>query len=69
MKQIDLGPSEYKTEPRPREPILGAGWPFGAAVLVTILIASVTRDASFPVYALGAIAGAIFGGVVQQFYR
>lgn len=69
MQQIDLEPGEYKSEPRPGEPIFGSGWPFGAAVLVTILIASFTRDTSFPVYAIGVIAGAIFGGVIQQFYR
>lgn len=69
MQQIDLEPHEYKSEPRPGEPIFGPGWPFGAAVLVTIIIAASTRDASFPIYAIGAIAGAIFGGVIQQFYR
>lgn len=67
--QIDLGPHEYKAEQRAGEPLFGDGWPFGLAVLVMILIAAFTRDASTTTYFAGAIIGAIFGGIIHQFYR
>ena len=69
MKQIDLEPHEYKTEPRKGEPIFGPGWPIAVAVLASGIIGALVQDASTPVYIMGAIGGAVLGGLLQQIYR
>jgi hypothetical protein len=69
MKQIDLEPSEYKSEPRLGEPFFGNGWPFGVAAVITIAVGVIFHDSATPVHIAGAIGGAILIGVVHQFLR
>lgn len=42
-KSIELNPREWKTEPRPGEPILGPGWPSAVKFLIWMtIVVSVT---------------------------
>lgn len=68
-KQIDLSRRDYRAEGISGEPLFGAGWPFGAAVLVMIVIGTLIHDASGPIYFFGAIAGAVLAGLIQKIYR
>lgn len=68
-KLIELKPHEYRSGGVKGEPFFGAGWPFGAAALGTILIGTLVHDAGIAAHVAGGIGGAVLGGIFQQFYR
>lgn len=68
-KEIELGRHDYRAEGIKGESFFGPGWPFGAAALITIIVGTLIHEASAPVWAFGAIAGAALVGIFQQFYR
>lgn len=56
MRQIDLEPDEYRPEPRPNEPVFGAGWPVAVAVVLSIVVAAIAHSAGAHAIVSGLLA-------------
>lgn len=70
MQEIDLPPSEWKSErPKPPEPIFGPGWPVGVAVVVGIFVAAVFSDSTGSVPFMASLGAAVASGLVLQLLR
>lgn len=64
---VDLMPHEWKSErPAAQEPLWGAGWPLGAAVLISIVVAAIFSG-TWEAKVIGGIIGAVATFIFYQF--
>jgi hypothetical protein len=66
MKQIDLEPDEYKTEPRKGEPMFGPAWPIIPGVILSVTAIVLIADGTFVTRVIGGIVGALIMGIATS---
>lgn len=66
MKQIDLEPDEYKTEPRPNEPMFGPMWPIIPGVILSVTAIVLISDGTFITRVIGGVVGAVIMGAAMS---
>jgi hypothetical protein len=67
MRQIDLEPDEYKTEPRKGEPMFGPAWPIIPGVILSVTAIVLIADGTIFTRIVGGIVGALIMGIATAF--